>query len=291
MAAVSLPIATNLGRVYVSAGQPDRAIAQLQKALEIDAESWPARFGLAAAYERKGMAAEAAALFDDVTTLRGLPFGARIGINRYRTLAGRPPETEAILRDVLNTREYVGPVYVAELYAMLGRNDDAIRSLEKADEEADPAVGDRSDLGPLPAPARSTLPGSPPSRRPATAQRSFLRQRHCSQFHITELCGGRESSAPALMGFSERTGESHGPAECSSQASHTRPRTAESSDSDRGTSSRVRWGRSWPLDSPHWASCSQTRDGGAKTIIRSSQRSAVAGGSLGREFRSKHIRP
>lgn len=133
---VSLAIATDLGMTYNFARQPDRAIVQLRKALEIDPTFGRARFNLGEAYEQKGLVEEAAALFDQSPQTSHV-YPARIFINRFHTLAGRPPETRQILEELLTrqTHEYVPALFVAELHAMLGEDREAFRWLDKAYDE------------------------------------------------------------------------------------------------------------------------------------------------------------
>ena len=132
---VSPAISTELGMTYNFARQPDRAIAQLQKALEIDPTFARARYNMAEAYEQKGLLAQAAAILDEDAPEVVHSYVGRIVINRFRILTGAPSETREILNELLTQQVYVPRTFVAELYAMIGQHDEAFRWLERAYED------------------------------------------------------------------------------------------------------------------------------------------------------------
>ena len=98
-----------LGRVYLFAGRYDDSIRAFKQALELDPNHLPARYWLAMGYAAKGMDAEAVAACEDV--LRSLP-----------------KEGESKM-----------PASCAQVYAVVGRRDDALRLMEQAKR----AAGDR----------------------------------------------------------------------------------------------------------------------------------------------------
>lgn len=134
---VSLAIVTDLGMVYDWARQPENAIPQLKKALEIDRTFARAGFNLAEAYRQQGRFEEALAVVEDLRAGAD-EYPGRIVTARFRQLAGRPVDTQALVDEVSSRREYVPAFFVAQLYAMHGDNDRAFQYLEKARAERGP---------------------------------------------------------------------------------------------------------------------------------------------------------
>jgi serine/threonine-protein kinase len=128
---VSLAIVTDLGMVYNWARQPDDAIPQLQKALEMDRTFTRARYNLAEAYRQKGLFGQALAVVEEIHPGER-EYPGRIVITYFRQLAGRPTNPQALLDEVLSQREYIPAYFIAHLYAMLGDSDRAFQYLEKA---------------------------------------------------------------------------------------------------------------------------------------------------------------
>jgi len=135
---VSLLINTTLGWYYYIVRQPDKAIEQLKRTLDMDQNYVPARRLLEAAYEEKGMYKEAVAEWQKMFTLSGNPeLAAEIG--QDFSASGY----KAVLQDwvegvqELSRLEYVSPYSVAQAHAQLGDRDQALAWLEKAYQERD----------------------------------------------------------------------------------------------------------------------------------------------------------
>jgi serine/threonine protein kinase len=138
---VSLLISTSLGWDYYASRQPDRAIEQLKKTLEMDQDYGPARRLLETCYEQKGMFKEAVAEWQKTFTLANNPeLAAAIGQD-FATSGYK-----AVLQDwleglqELSKREYVSPYEVAQVYARLGDREQVFSWLEKAYAERDSRI-------------------------------------------------------------------------------------------------------------------------------------------------------
>jgi RNA polymerase sigma-70 factor, ECF subfamily len=107
------------------------------KALEIDRTFARAGFNLAEAYRQQGLFEEALTVVEDLRAGAD-EYPGRIVTARFRQLAGRPVDTQALVDEVLSRREYVPAFFVAQLYAMHGDNDRAFQYLEKARAEGGP---------------------------------------------------------------------------------------------------------------------------------------------------------
>jgi eukaryotic-like serine/threonine-protein kinase len=142
---LSLIVNTNIGDGLYAARQYDRAIEQYQKALELDANFGAARFGLAYAYDRKGMYKEAIAEWQKGCILDGDPRTAAL-IGKTYSQSGYKGAMRAWLDDLISqsSHQYVSPFDVAEMYARLGERDHALEWLEKAYQVRD---ADMVDLG------------------------------------------------------------------------------------------------------------------------------------------------
>ena len=124
---------------YLFTRQYERAIAPLQKTIEMDSTFLPGQWYLGLAYEQKGANREAIAQFRNcvrisadrpsMTALRGHAYA----------IANRESEALAILNDLsaLSKQKCVPSYPIAVIYAGLGRTDDAIGWLEKASDERD----------------------------------------------------------------------------------------------------------------------------------------------------------
>jgi TolB-like protein/Tfp pilus assembly protein PilF len=138
---LSLIISTDGGKIFVLARQYDRAIAQLEKTLEMDPQFMMAHIFLARALLGVGRVADAVSVIDNaspddqaVLAIRGVVYKA----------AGRPDRTRAILDHLrMQSRHtYVSPTNLAFLEAALGLADDAFSSLNRmCDERAVGPIG------------------------------------------------------------------------------------------------------------------------------------------------------
>ena len=153
--------------------EPDRALAMLEKAHELDPLAPMIHSNLGWALDRRGREAEAMAVYQKVIELNSDFYRAYedIGSSRMRTnqfpeavealrkavelsggrlatraslaaaYAGNGQEREAreILRDLTNLSEqqYISPIHLARAYAQLGETDKAFELLERARQERD----------------------------------------------------------------------------------------------------------------------------------------------------------
>ena len=131
---VSLHITADRGWFLFYARRPDEAIAQLQKALEMDPSFGMAHFFLGDAYVQKDMFDQAIAEFQKgVTLVGGSP--ARSGaLGHAYAMAGKRREAIDLLGKLkLSSRQqYVSPYAVALIYIALGDKNRAFAWLEKA---------------------------------------------------------------------------------------------------------------------------------------------------------------
>ncbi|MDQ3697946.1 MAG: tetratricopeptide repeat protein [Gemmatimonadota bacterium] len=120
-----------LGRVYVSARQPDRAIRHLREALELSPQMDLAYQQLGHAYLQKGMHAEAIAALRQAAALSGIRDSAHLAY--AYAITGQRDEARRVVRALLEQSQsrYVPPVHVAMAYAGLGDADTAFQWLER----------------------------------------------------------------------------------------------------------------------------------------------------------------
>ncbi len=123
---LSLPINVAVGRKHYFARRYDRAIEELNGALELDQDFSYAHHDLGKAYARKGMFKEA---------LREFQLGNYVEWQGYaHALAGSSEEATAVINR-LNDKaqeEYVSPYRLAVVYVGLGEKDQALAALEQA---------------------------------------------------------------------------------------------------------------------------------------------------------------
>jgi tetratricopeptide (TPR) repeat protein len=130
-------INVHLGWHYWLARQPDQAIEQCRKTVELDPNSfWPSFFaGLA--YEQKGIFDEAIREFQNARTLsQGFTYTIA-GLGHTYAVAGEIKQAEAVLDELKNSskQKHVPAYDLAVTYAGLGERDDAFAWLEKAYQE------------------------------------------------------------------------------------------------------------------------------------------------------------
>ena len=131
---LSLIANMNLGWQHHWSRQPDQAIEQLRKTLDMERRFEQGRWGLGLAYEQKGMSAEAASEFRAAAELSGgLPvFVASLG---HALAMSGDREAAAKVRDDLRRQastRYVPPYWMATLSAGMADRDEAFRWLEQA---------------------------------------------------------------------------------------------------------------------------------------------------------------
>ena len=129
------PLAGVLGRVYVNAGQPDRAIKVLIEALELAPQLDVAYQQLGFAYLQKGMHAEAIDALRRAAQLSGARDSAQLAYVYAAT--GNREEAERIIARLLASPDHRNrlPFHLAMAYAGLGNHDEAFRWLDIGYEE------------------------------------------------------------------------------------------------------------------------------------------------------------
>src|SRR5216683_1084811 len=122
------------GRIYACAGQYDRAIKQLRDAPDLKPNDVYVHAVLGDIYLYTGMQAESAVEYRKAAQLNGDPAGRRLALAAADAVSGNRTEASAILSDLANLPEqYVDwPVHLARQYASLGEKNLAMAWLEKA---------------------------------------------------------------------------------------------------------------------------------------------------------------
>ncbi|HEY6268134.1 MAG TPA: winged helix-turn-helix domain-containing protein [Candidatus Acidoferrum sp.] len=122
------------GRIYACAGQSDRAIKLLRDAPNLKPNGSYAHDVLGTVYLYEGMQAESATEYRKAAQLNTDPAGRRLELVAADLAGGNRSEASAILSDLANLHEqYVDwPVHLARQYASLGEKDLAMAWLEKA---------------------------------------------------------------------------------------------------------------------------------------------------------------
>ena len=125
-----------LGRVYVVAGYPERAIEPLTAALELNPQMDLAFQQLGHAYLRLGRNAEAITAFQRAAALSGVRDSAQLAY--AYAITGNQVEAKRIVASLVQsaTRRHVPSYYMAQAYAGLGDPDAAFEWLERAREES-----------------------------------------------------------------------------------------------------------------------------------------------------------
>jgi TolB-like protein/DNA-binding winged helix-turn-helix (wHTH) protein/Tfp pilus assembly protein PilF len=125
-----------LAQAFIWARQYDRAIEQLHETLEWDQNFWWAHSMLGLAYERKGQFREAIAELQKARQLDNNPFIlGQLGRNYARS--GKRAEAQKLIAELkeLSRQRYVSSNFIAEIYAALGERDKVFEWLEKSFEE------------------------------------------------------------------------------------------------------------------------------------------------------------
>jgi tetratricopeptide (TPR) repeat protein len=133
-------VSANVGQILYYARRYDEAIDQCRKALELDPNYAMAHLHLGQAYIQKGMHREAVDELQKAISLseRNPEVVAMLG---YAYAAGGDrKKAENVIKElaVLSKRGYVPSYSVAEIYAELGRKDEAFAWLQKAYQERTP---------------------------------------------------------------------------------------------------------------------------------------------------------
>ena len=132
---LALHVSAVLGRVYVNARQPDRAIPLLRETLELGPELDLVHQQLGHAYLQTGNGREAITAFRRASELSGERDAAHLAYALAAT--GARSEAERIVRTLLDpaTSRGILPFHLALAYAGLGEVDEAFRWLERGYEE------------------------------------------------------------------------------------------------------------------------------------------------------------
>jgi TolB-like protein/DNA-binding winged helix-turn-helix (wHTH) protein/Flp pilus assembly protein TadD len=130
-------ISANVGQILYFARRYDEAIEQCRKTLELDPNYGMAHTHLGQSYIRKGMYREAVEELQKAITLseRNPEVIARLGY--AYAAAGNRKDAEKVIKELteLSKHSYVPSYPVAEIYAELGRKDEAFEWLDKAYQE------------------------------------------------------------------------------------------------------------------------------------------------------------
>jgi len=138
---LSTIINTDLGKLLVLARQPDQAIEQLQKTLELDSEYPLAHLFLALAYNQKSLHDQAIAELEGYANSPESRTIFKAALAFVYAQAGRKAEAISILDELKErstTNQYLSPFQIALIYEGLGENDNAIEWLQTAKRERDP---------------------------------------------------------------------------------------------------------------------------------------------------------
>ena len=126
-----------LANSYYFARSYDKAIAEVKKFLELNQNSSSLNLVLGYAYAGKGEFKEAAAAFQEDIQQGNKTTSVKIWLGAAYAQGGEGDKARAILKELETTKEYVSPGELAILYAALGDQESAFRSLEQAFAEHD----------------------------------------------------------------------------------------------------------------------------------------------------------
>ena len=128
---LALHVSAVLGRVYVNARNPDRAIPVLLEALELAPELDLVHQQLGHAYLQTGSTEEAIRAFQRAAELSGVRDAAHLAY--AYAVTGSHTQAQTIVEALLHPREHhnILPFHVAMVYAGLGDNDEAFEWLDR----------------------------------------------------------------------------------------------------------------------------------------------------------------
>ena len=138
---LSAIISADVGKLLFMARQPDQAIEQLQKTLELDPNLPLAHLFLAVAWNKKGLHEQAIAELERIANGPGSRAIFKATLGFVYGQSGREAEALTILDALIGSTSpahYVSPFHIALIYVGLGKKDQAIEWLEKAETERDP---------------------------------------------------------------------------------------------------------------------------------------------------------
>jgi serine/threonine protein kinase/Flp pilus assembly protein TadD len=131
---LSLPILSTAGLIAYFERNPDEAIAEYQRCVEMDPHFGLGFYFLGQAYEQKGAYADAIAALDRSLTLTRDRAEVIAALGHVHAMAGNQVEASRLLRQLQErTRtEYVSPVLLAQILLALGEREQAITHLQQA---------------------------------------------------------------------------------------------------------------------------------------------------------------
>jgi len=132
---------------YIAAKQYDQATAYIRKVIELQPDSFRLRMDVATGYLESGHYEEAVAEFQKVIALYGANVFPMANMGLAYARMGRQAEAESVIDDL---RKKGRPGYssyaIAQIWATLGHNQEAVRWLQRAcDERAAQMIGIKSD--------------------------------------------------------------------------------------------------------------------------------------------------
>jgi serine/threonine protein kinase len=136
---LSLIINAEVGLMYRYARQPDKAIEQLRKTIEMDQSFYFAHWSLGRAYVMKGAFSQALSEYQIARRLVDDPYILGMMGHAY-AVSGRRDEALKTIDQLkeISKRQYVKAITFAEIYAGLGDKEQAFQWLEKSYEERAP---------------------------------------------------------------------------------------------------------------------------------------------------------
>jgi len=136
-------VSANVGQILYYARRYDEAIDQCRKTLELDPNYAMAHTHLGQAYIQKGMYPEAIDALQKAIALSEQNPEIKAILGYAYAAAGMKEQAERMIAELIETsgRKYLPSYSVAEIYAVLGRKDDAFAWLEKAYRQRAPHLG------------------------------------------------------------------------------------------------------------------------------------------------------
>jgi serine/threonine-protein kinase len=133
---LSLAIVTTAGLIAYFEGDPDDAISEYEKALEMDPNFALAHYFLGQAHEQKRSHEEAIRSLTRALELAPGSSEMEAALARTRALAGDVESAGQMLRNLRekSRHKYVSPVLLAQVLLGLNRNEEAIAELQRAQE-------------------------------------------------------------------------------------------------------------------------------------------------------------
>ena len=133
---LSLISNAGLAEAYYYARQYDRSLEAFRKTLELDQESALTHLWIGTLYQQKSMYSEAIAEYERARQIEDSPWVLASLGNGY-AVAGRTADARKVLSalDAMSKQRYVSPYNNALIYVGLGEKDQAFAWLNKADEE------------------------------------------------------------------------------------------------------------------------------------------------------------